>query len=147
MKDCIQFLSEAKEVKFYKKIINNLNSVEKELKVPGVDKDTIFKELISIPSSLWATSNALLTTSTLLVASPNLIDSFALSFKIEIMAEVISGSSSYGLGRAIQVAYLNSTTGLVPTFAYAFIAIVVMLVVTLLVSILKKACKIKDLTE
>lgn len=70
-----------------------------------------------------------------------LISSFALSFKIEIMAEVISGSSSYGLGRAIQVAYLNSY-GMVSTFAYSLIAIIVMLVVTLLLDILKKQLKI-----
>ena len=76
-----------------------------------------------------------------------LVSSFALSFKIEIMAEVISGSSSYGLGRAIQLSYINSTTGLVPTFAYAFIAIVVMLLVSLLLEAIKKVCKIKDLTK
>ena len=76
-----------------------------------------------------------------------MVSSFALSFKIEIMAEVISGSSSYGLGRAIQVAYINSSTGLIPTFAYAFIAISVMLIVTLILDIIKKSCKIKDLTK
>ena len=72
-----------------------------------------------------------------------LISSFALSFKIEIMAEVISGSSSYGIGRAIQNAYINSTNGMVPTFAYSLIAIIIMLLVTLLLDILKKACKLK----
>ena len=75
--------------------------------------------------------------------SLGLISSFALSFKIEIMAEVISGSSSYGLGRAIQVAYINSENGLVPTFAYSLIAIVVMLIVTLLLDIIKKLLKLK----
>lgn len=72
-----------------------------------------------------------------------LISSFALSFKIEIMAEVISGSSSYGLGRAIQNAYINSTNGMVPTFAYSLIAIIVMLLVTLILDIVKKALKLK----
>ena len=76
-----------------------------------------------------------------------LVSSFALSFKIEIMAEVISGSSSYGLGRAIQVAYINSDKGLVPTFAYSFIAIVIMLIVSLIVDIIKKLTKIDKLTE
>ena len=75
--------------------------------------------------------------------SLGLISSFALSFKIEIMAEVISGSSSYGLGRAIQVAYLNSENGMVPTFAYSLIAILVMLLVTLLLDIIKKLLKLK----
>ena len=76
-----------------------------------------------------------------------LISSFALSFKIEIMAEVISGSSSYGLGRAIQVSYLNSTNGMIPTFAYSLIAIIIMLLVTLIVDIIKKAFKLDELAK
>ena len=74
-----------------------------------------------------------------------LITSFGLSLKIEIMAEVISGSSSYGLGRAIQSAYLNSTNGMVPTFAYSFIAILIMLIFTLIFAIIKKVFKLEDL--
>ena len=76
-----------------------------------------------------------------------LISSFALSFKIEIMAEVISGSSSHGLGRAIQVSYLNSTNGMIPTFAYSLIAIIIMLLVTLIVDIIKKAFKLDELVK
>ena len=76
-----------------------------------------------------------------------LISSFALSFKIEIMAEVISGSSSYGLGRAIQVSYLNSTNGMIPTFAYSLIAIIIMLLVTLIVDIIKKVFKLDELVK
>lgn len=79
----------------------------------------------------------------LFTISLGLISSFALSIKIEIMAEVISGSSSYGLGRAIKVAYTNSENGMVPTFAYALIAIIVMLLITLILDILKKVLKIK----
>ena len=74
--------------------------------------------------------------------SLGLISSFALSFKIEIMAEVISGSSSEGLGRAIQSAYLNSSNGMVPTFAYSLIAILIMLLVTFIFDVLKKILKI-----
>ena len=72
-----------------------------------------------------------------------LISSFALSFKIEIMAEVISGSSSYGIGRAISVSY---SEGMVPTFAYSLIAIIVMLLVSFAVEIIKNVFKLKDLT-
>ncbi|MBO6280006.1 MAG: ABC transporter permease subunit [Bacilli bacterium] len=74
--------------------------------------------------------------------SLGLISSFTLSFKIEIMAEVISGSSSEGLGRAIQSAYLNSSNGMVPTFAYSLIAILIMLLVTFIFDVLKKILKI-----
>ena len=76
-----------------------------------------------------------------------LISSFALSFKIEIMAEVISGSSSYGLGRAIQSAYITSTNGLIPTFAYSFIAIAIMLIVSLIFYIIKRYTKLDELIE
>lgn len=70
-----------------------------------------------------------------------LITSFSLSFKIEIMSEVISGSSTKGIGNAIQQAYLNSSNGLIPTFAYAFIAIALMLLVALLLSFVKQPLK------
>ena len=76
-----------------------------------------------------------------------LLTSFALSFKIEIMAEVISGSSSYGIGRAIQSSYINSSNGMVPTFAYSLIAIVVMLIVTLIFDIVKKYTGLEELTK
>ena len=74
-----------------------------------------------------------------------LTTSFALSFKIEIMAEVITSSSkTYGLGRAIAVAFANQSNGLVSTFAYAFIAILVMMIVSLLIWIIKNIFHIKS---
>ena len=77
-----------------------------------------------------------------------LVTSFSLSFKIEIMAETLTSSSdSYGLGRAIAVQFSNQTDGLVSTFAYAFVAILVMLIVTLLIWIIKKVFKLKRLSE
>ena len=74
-----------------------------------------------------------------------LASSFALSLKIEIMAEVIISSSDvYGLGRAISLAYYNQTNGLIPTFAYAFIAILIMLLFSLIIAIIKKVFNIKN---
>ena len=63
------------------------------------------------------------------------------------MAEVISGTSSYGLGSAIQNAYINSSTGMVPTFAYSLIAIILMLIVTGLMDIIKTVFKLKGLSK
>ena len=72
-----------------------------------------------------------------------LISSFALSLKIEIMAEVIASTSKEpGLGRAIQFSYYNSSNGLVSTFAYSLIAIIVMLIVTMIFDLLKKLLKL-----
>lgn len=77
-----------------------------------------------------------------------LTTSFALSFKIEIMAETLTSTSqSYGLGRAIAVEFANQTDGLISTFAYAFIAILIMLIVSLLVFILKRTLHIKNPDE
>lgn len=77
-----------------------------------------------------------------------LTTSFALSFKIEIMAETLTSTSqSYGLGRAIAVEFANQTDGLISTFAYAFIAVLIMLIVSLLVFILKRTLHIKNPDE
>lgn len=54
--------------------------------------------------------------------------SFALSLKIEIMAEVITGYTRLGLGSAILAAQRSDPTNMVPVFAYSLVAIVIMLV-------------------
>ena len=77
-----------------------------------------------------------------------LTSSFALSFKIEIMAETLTSTSkSYGLGRAIAVEFGNQTDGLISTFAYAFVAILIMLIVSLIIFVIKKSLKIKNPDE
>lgn len=63
--------------------------------------------------------------------------SFALAFKVEIMAEVITGSTSNGLGCAIVSAQRSDPTNMTPIFAYSLIAIVIMFVVDTLFSELK----------
>ena len=74
-----------------------------------------------------------------------LTSSFALSFKIEIMAEVLTSSSDfYGLGNAISIAFSNQTDGLVSTFAYSFIAVAIMMIVSLIIYIIKKVFDIKN---
>ena len=77
-----------------------------------------------------------------------LTSSFALSFKIEIMAEVLTSTNkSYGLGRAIAVAFNDQSNGLISTFAYAFIAILIMMLVSLMIWCVKKIFHIKKLSE
>ena len=55
--------------------------------------------------------------------------SFALAFKVEIMAEVIPGSTSNGIGCAIVSAQRSDPTNMIPVFAYSIVAIVIMLLV------------------
>lgn len=56
--------------------------------------------------------------------------SFALSFKIEIMAEVLTGSTTGGIGAAILGAQKNDPSDLVPVFAYSLVAVLSVLIVT-----------------
>lgn len=64
--------------------------------------------------------------------------SFALSLKIEIMAEVVSGDTGYGLGVAISTLFTKDPSNLVPIFAYAFLTIVIALIITALSKLVKK---------
>ena len=63
--------------------------------------------------------------------------SFALSLKIEIMAEVITGYTRLGLGSAILAAQRNDPTNMVPVFAYSLVAIVLMLIFDIVSGVIK----------
>lgn len=69
--------------------------------------------------------------------------SFALSIKIEIMAEALSGFTGYGLGVAIRYAQENNPADMRPVFAYSFLAILIMLIISLAASLVKNALKKK----
>ncbi len=64
--------------------------------------------------------------------------SFALSFKIEIMAEIITGYTKDGLGSAILFAQRNDPSNMVPIFAYSLIAIIFILLITVLEDVVKR---------
>ena len=64
--------------------------------------------------------------------------SFALSFKIEIMAEILTGSTRNGIGSAILGAQKNDPTNMVPIFAYSLIVIVLSLIITFIFKKIKK---------
>ena len=63
---------------------------------------------------------------------------FSLSFKIEIMAEVITGASVPGLGSAISGARAADPTNMVPVFGYSLIAVGMMLLIDFSVSFLRE---------
>ena len=67
--------------------------------------------------------------------------SLALSFKIEIMAEVITGSSKLGLGSAIVASQRTDPTNMVPIFAYSLIAVLIMYLLDMVLSITKDKAK------
>lgn len=74
-----------------------------------------------------------------------IISSFSLSFKIEIMAEVITGSTKNGIGCLIKGAQVNNPTDMTQVFAYSLLAIVLMLIVSLVSLSLRK--KIENTTK
>ena len=65
------------------------------------------------------------------------VSSFSLSFKIEIMAEVITGSTKNGIGCLIRAAQVDDPTNMTGVFAYTTIAVVLMLLITLGAMIVK----------
>ena len=67
-----------------------------------------------------------------------LTSSFSLCFKIEIMAEVMTGSSNAGLGSAILGARSADPTNMVPIFAYSFIAVMIMLMIDFMSELVRK---------
>ena len=73
----------------------------------------------------------------------SMVSSFALSFKIEIMAEVITGYTKNGLGSLIKGAQISDPTDMTPVFAYSLIAVVLMLIVTLVAYIVNQKIKSK----
>ena len=55
--------------------------------------------------------------------------SFALSFKIEIMAEIITGDNGYGLGCAIKYFRSSDPSNMIPVFGYCLVAILLVLAI------------------
>ena len=71
-----------------------------------------------------------------------ILSSFSLSFKVEIMAEVITGSTKDGLGCLIRACSDNDPTNMVPIFGYSLIAVILVLLISLLADFAKN--KIRD---
>ena len=66
-----------------------------------------------------------------------IMSTFALAFKIEIMAEVITGYTNGGIGSIIKTSQLLDPTNLTTIFAYSLMAIIVILIVSVLSDLTK----------
>ena len=66
------------------------------------------------------------------------VSSFSLSFKLEIMAEVLTGYTRNGLGSVIHYVQQADPTDMTSVFAYSLFAIIFMLLITLLETIVKQ---------
>lgn len=69
--------------------------------------------------------------------------SFGLALKVEIMSEVISGSSSHGIGNAIRIAK-STDVMMAPIFAWTLISVILLLCITYLLKIIKSRLIKKD---
>lgn len=70
-----------------------------------------------------------------------LLSAFSLSFKVEIMGEVISGSTESGLGSLIKGMQSSDPSNMEPIFAYSLIAVVLMLLITIITHYLNERIK------
>ena len=106
----------------YESVVAGINNIDKDvLDALRVDSNGGLKALVKIKLPL---------------AIPYIVvgiaSSFALSFKTEIMAEIITGNTDNGLGNAIR-GYRNlDSSDLTPIFAITLIAIIIILIVDLL---------------
>lgn len=67
-----------------------------------------------------------------------IVSSFSLSFKIEIMSEVISGNTNAGIGSIISSCQKSDPTNMVPIFAYSLIAIIIVAIFSLALYFIEK---------
>ncbi len=72
----------------------------------------------------------------------SMASAFSLCFKIEIMAEVITGSSVAGLGSAILGVRSSDPTNMIPVFGYSAIAVALMLVIDQLASLIRDKIRV-----
>ena len=66
-----------------------------------------------------------------------LVSTFGMAFKVEIMAEIITGITKGGIGTMINISQLIDATDLTPMFAYSMMAIILVLIVSIATSLLK----------
>lgn len=102
----------------YESVVSGINAIPREiLWASRVDQGTKIRTLMAIKIPLAAPYVAL-----------GVLNSFALSFKTEIMAEIITGSTSLGLGGLIRNYRNLDPTDLSPIFAITLLAIIAILI-------------------
>ena len=111
----------------YESVVSALKSTPEEIieasKIDGASK---LKSLIRIQIPLGIPFITL-----------GLLSTFGMAFKVEIMAEIITGITKGGIGTMIRISNLNDGTDLTNMFAYSLIAILLVLVVSFLASLFK----------
>lgn len=111
----------------YDSIVGGLTNIPKSLnEATLIDGGNSFKNIVKIKLPL--ASNYILV---------GIASSFGLAFKVEIMAEVLTGKTSYGIGNAIHTIQ-SSESSMVSIFSWTIIAITILLIITFISNIIKK---------
>lgn len=112
----------------YESVVGGIENMDQDvIKAMKLDSGNIFRNILFVQIPLIIPY--------LLVG---IASSFALSFKIEIMAEILTGDTRGGLGSAILGAQKNDPTNMIPIFAYSLIVIVLSIIITMIFKIIKK---------
>ena len=115
----------------YEAIVGAFRSTDKAvLAAAKVDGASRLKQMIKIQIPLGIP-----------MISVGIASTFAMAFKIEIMAEIITGFTNGGLGSMIHNSQVVNPTDLTDMFAYSLMAIILVLIITILTSILKNKNK------
>ncbi len=118
----------------YDSVVSGINAIPKEIIwASRVDEGTFLSTLLRIKIPLSAPYIFL-----------GLMNSFALSFKTEIMAEIITGDTGKGLGGMIRLYRNEDPSNLVPVFAIALVAIVIILLFDAINMLLHRIFKLPE---
>lgn len=127
----------------YESIVSAFRSTDRNvLQASKIDGASKFKTLFKVQLPLGIPFISL-----------GIVSTFGMAFKIEIMAEIITGITKGGLGTMINISQLLDATDLTPMFAYSLMAIILVLLISILTSILKarlakqKAPRHRDLNK
>ena len=111
----------------YESVVSALRSTPKDmLEASQIDGASKFKTLIRVQIPLGIPFITL-----------GLLSTFGMAFKVEIMAEIITGITKGGIGTMIKISNLLDGTDLTNMFAYSLMAIILVLIVSISSSIVK----------
>ena len=105
----------------YESVIGGMNNIPQEIEdTLKLDSHSLLDPILKVKLPLSFPYIAI-----------GLASSFALSIKTEIMAEIITGDTNYGLGCMISGFRQSDPTNLAPLFAIAVIAVIIVLIISL----------------
>ena len=116
----------------YESFVGGIENIDKDIiDALKIDSNNGFKSIMKVKIPI-AFSYVLV----------GIASSFALSFKIEIMSEIITGDTRFGLGSAIMTYQRSDPTNMVSILAFSLIAIIFVTIISYLSKIFIKRLKV-----